>query len=285
MVPRSIALAVGASLGYLAYLFYARDRNKADSHLQLAYGDSLDARQRKIIIRNMFINFGKNGADVFRFKKFYHKEIKDLVDVEGLEYFDKVYNRGKGLIAVSGHIGNFELMAIHMANIGHKSAAIARELYDKRLNELLVDNRRSLGLAMVDTHDSPRQALRFLKQGYVLGVLIDTDSIRVRSMFIPAFGRLSNTPVGQSMLGLRAGAGFVPIACVRNGKRYKIVIHPEVTIEKSNNFEKDVYNITRKCTEELEKIITEYKDQWIWLHNRWNTRPKEPINDSDGTIK
>ncbi len=138
-------------------------------------------------------------------------------------------------------------------------------------------NREAVGLINVDTKESPRHVVRLLHQGYALGALIDTDSMRVRSMFVPAFGRPSNTPVGQTILGLKTGAGFVPIACVREGKRYKIIVKPEVVVERSDDFEKDVYIMTKKCTKALEEIIIEYKDQWIWLHDRWCTLPKGPI--------
>ena len=223
----------------------------------------------------MFFNIVWNFIDVIRIPRQYKSQLRPLIDVEGIEHFDKVYNRGKGVISVTGHIGNFELLAAFSAGEGYKSAAIGRELYDKRLNKLLLANRESIGLINVDTNDSPRKLVKLIKEGYVIGVLIDTDSFRVRSEMIPAFGKLSNTPVGQSIIGLKTGAGFVPTACVRNGKRYKVIIKPEVIINRTNDFDADVYNITKKCTEVLEEIVTEYKDQWIWMHNRWHTKPED----------
>ncbi|MCX6825785.1 MAG: hypothetical protein NTV06_00755 [candidate division Zixibacteria bacterium] len=276
-IPRSLAVFLGALSGYLAYLIFRQDRLKANHHLYMAFGDSLSPAQRKSIVRNVFINFGGSAVDVARLKKHYHDEVKGLIDFEGLEYFDAVYKRGRGIIAFTGHLGNFELMAAHIANSGYKVAAIGREMYDRRLNQLLIENRQLLNIAIIDTHDSPLKTMKLLKQGYAIGVLIDTDSFRVRSMFIPAFGRLSHTPIGQTIMGLRAGAGFVPAACIRQGKRYKVVIRPEVTIERTGDFEKDVYNMTWKCTQALETLITEYKDQWIWMHNRWLNRPQMPI--------
>lgn len=222
----------------------------------------------------MFSNIMLNFIDAIRLPKYYKAQLRPLIDVEGIEHFDKVYNRGKGVISITGHIGNFELLAAFSAE-GYKSAAIGRELYDKRLNKMLVTNREKMGLVNIDTNDSPRKLLKLIKEGYVIGVLIDTDSHRVRSEMIPAFGRLSNTPVGQSIIGLKTGAGFVPTACVRNGNRYKVIFKPEVTINRTDNFETDVYNITKKCTEVLEEIVTEHKDQWIWMHNRWHTKPED----------
>jgi len=277
IMPRSTALFIGSLLGFLAHLLLRKDRLKAYRHLNLAFCDKLSHSKRKSIVRNLFLNIGRNAVDVIRLRKHYY-EISSLVAIEGREHFEQAYQRGKGVLIITGHLGNFELLAIHLANSGYNIAAIARELYDKRLNILLNENREALKVAMIDTRQSPRRVVRLLHQGYAIAVLIDTDSMRVRSMFVPAFGRLSNTPVGQSVLGLRTGAAFIPMACVRRGKNYRLIIRPEIVIERSDNFEKDVYNMTKKCTEVLEEFITEFKDQWIWMHNRWLTRPEKPID-------
>lgn len=282
LIPRDLAVSIGASLGLLISMTFKRDMHKARRHLSLAFRNGYRSGWDEAIARRMFINFGKNLADTVRFKSHFRKDILPHIEVEGIEHFEEVYNRGKGVIAVTGHIGNFELIAAWSAASGYKTSAIGRELYEKRINNLLVDNRGSTGVVNVSTDDSPRRIVKLLREGYALGVLIDTDSFRVRSKLIPVFGRLSNTPVGQSVLGLRTGAGFVPMACVREGKNYKIIIKPEQTIKRTDNFEKDLYNITEKCTKVLEEIITEYKDQWIWLHNRWHTRP-ERKDEEDGS--
>ncbi|MCK4574282.1 MAG: lysophospholipid acyltransferase family protein, partial [candidate division Zixibacteria bacterium] len=123
--------------------------------------------------------------------------------------------------------------------------------------------------------DSVRKSLKWLKAGGVIGVLIDTDSIRVRSIFVPAFGRLALTPVGQTLIGLRAGAAFVPMACLRTAEnKYRIVIKPPVETDPNLSSEQAVYDVTCRCTNALEEIIRSAPDQWIWLHNRWRSRPE-----------
>jgi KDO2-lipid IV(A) lauroyltransferase len=276
LMPRKLALFFGGWFGLAAWAILPKDRAKIDRHLVLAFGDELNAKRRREIGRNFFVNSGKNLLDVLRFRKHYLKEIKSIVTVEGLEHFDRAYRAGHGLIGVTGHIGNFELLAVHMAALGYQIAVIGRELYDPRLDALLVSNRSAMGLTNIATTDSPKKYLAWLKEGKALGVLIDTDSMRVRSMFIPAFGRLSNTPVGQTILGLRAGSVFLPMACVRiPGNRYKIIVKPPVEYELTDDFESDVRNVTALCTKALEEIIREYPDQWIWIHNRWHTRPPD----------
>jgi len=273
-VPRKTAVFIGGWLGLAAWYLFSKDRYKFTRNLSLVYKDSLTANEKKNLSRNFFINSGKNLAEVLRLKKYFHSQIKPLVTIEGREYFDRAYKEGKGIIGITGHIGNFELLAVYLAELGFRTAVIGREMYDRRLNELLVKNREAMGLVNIATTDSPRKALSWLKEGGVLGVLIDTDSFRVRSMFIPAFGRLSHTPVGQTMLGLRAGAAFIPAACLRMPEnRYRIVVRPPVEYVEGDYSEKAVYDVTLKCTKALEGIINENKDQWIWLHNRWHTKP------------
>ncbi|UCD63897.1 MAG: lysophospholipid acyltransferase family protein [Candidatus Zixiibacteriota bacterium] len=274
-VPRTLALLIGSFVGLLAWRLLPKDRYRISRHLTLAFGDRFTPIQKQAVGRKFFINTGKNLTDVVRFRKHFQSEIRPLVDAEGMEHFDAAHRRGRGVIGVTGHIGNFELLAVYMASCGYEVAVIGRRLYDPRLDRLLVANREAMGLRNFATTDSPRLLLDWLKQGKVVGVLIDTDSQRVRSMHLPAFGRLSNTPVGQSMLALRTGAALVPLACLRTEKdRYRVVIRPEVTAAPGLSKEDAVRDVTRKCTKALEEIISPQPAQWIWLHNRWRTPPQ-----------
>jgi len=275
VIPRSAATFIGSLVGLGAWQILSGERHKVLRHLDIVLGDKLTSAKRYNIGRSFFVNSGKNLADLIRFKKHYATDIKNLVDVEGLEHFETAYRRGKGLIGVTGHIGNFELLAVHIANLGYDIAVIGRQMYDKRLDELLVGNRRALGLTNISTTDSPRVLIRWLKEGKAVGVLIDNDSSRVRGMHIPAFGRLSNTPVGQTIMALRTGAALLPMACLRTeGNRFKIIVKPEISVETAQSEDDRIYKVTLQCTKALEEIITAHPDQWAWNHNRWKTRPK-----------
>ena len=272
-VSRRLALWSGSFLGLTAWHFLAHERHRINILLRAVYGESMTERERELTGRNFFVHSGKNIAELLRFRKYFETEIKDRVDVEGLEHFDRAYRRGNGVFGVTGHLGNFELLAAIISSLGYRSAVIGREMYDKRLDELLVANREAMGLQNIATGGSPRKIIEWLRSGGAVGVLIDTDSWRVRSEMIPAFGRLSNTPIGQSLIALKTGAALVPMACVRTkNDRYKLIIMPEVTIERSTDSEADAKVLTRKCTQALEVLIDHYRDQWIWLHNRWHTR-------------
>ena len=274
LLPRGIALAKGGFLGWLAWRLLPSDRRKIDANLLRVYGDRLTRAERTRIGRQFFINSGKNLVDLFRFKRHFRSEIAPLVSVEGLEHFDRACKLGKGVIGVTGHIGHFELLAAYVASLGYEIAVIGREMYDPRLDRLLVENREAVGLTNFATTDSPKRILRWLQSGKVLGVLIDTDSGRIRGEFVPFFGIPANTPVGHALIGLKVGAAFVPMACVRTANnRYRIIACPAIELPIGLSPERAALEVTALCSKALEGIIDAHRDQWIWLHNRWNSRP------------
>ena len=273
-LPRRLALFLGAMAGLTAWRLLPRDRHRIARHLTLVCGDDLTAEELTSVGCRFFINSGKNVVDLLRCTKHYHSEIAPFISIKGLEHFDEAYKRGNGVIAISGHIGNFELLGVYFTSLGYRAAAIGREMYDRRLDELLVAQRQALGVTNIATTASPLRFMRWLKEGGVLGVLMDFDSISIRSEFVPVFGRPALTPVGQTILGLKTGAAFVPMACVRTeDNRYHIIVRPEIKINPSGDFDRDVIAVTTACSKELERIIIQYPDQWSWLKNRWLTPP------------
>ena len=118
--------------------------------------------------------------------------------------------------------------------------------------------------------------MRYLRDGYAIGILIDTDSHRVGGELTPFFGRPAKTPTAPAHLGLITGAAFLPMFCLSfpNGT-YKIIMGPELEIKSRERNRENVYRITCQMTAIIENIIRQYPDQWIWMHNRWHTRPEK----------
>lgn len=272
-LPRSCALAIGSYIGLTAWSLLPRDRHRITRHLTLTFGDKLSPEERHNIGRDIYVGLGKNLVDFIRQPDHYHSELKPLISVEGLDHFDRAYQRGKGVITVAGHIGNFELLAAYFASLEYRTAAIFRQMFDDQLNDMLVRRRESAGLTSIATTDSPRKIFKWLTDGGALGVLMDTDSHRVRSMLVPSMGRLANTPVGHVMMGLKTGAAFVPMACLRTpDDRYRVIVRPEIVPVRTEDFEADVRHMAGRCNAAIDRIIIENPTQWIWFHNRWHTR-------------
>lgn len=274
-LPRNIAISVAGFLGRSAYVIIRDARRRTLHNLTLAFGNEFEQGKLRRLGSRVFSNVGKNVVDAVRLKKMRWEDIEAMTEIEGLEHFDRAYKLGKGVIALTGHIGNFELLAAWFSLRGYKVSVIGRELYDPRLNRLLVQNREKVGLENIPTTAGVKPIIKALKVGRVLGVLADQDSSRVRGVFVDSFGRPARTPVGPILLPYKTGSPIIPMAIVRKGKnRYKIIVRPEIKLAFSDDRDKDVVEVTQRCTEVLESIIREYPDQWLWMHDRWKSKPE-----------
>lgn len=221
--------------------------------------------------RSVFINIGKSAADAVRLPKWKDKDFRKLVWVEGLTRFDSAYKRGKGLIAVTGHISNFELIAAYFSWLGYKTAVIGREVYDPRLNKLLIKNRTAVGTQNIPTDSLVKTILQALKDGKALGVLVDQNSSRVSNIKVDFFGAKANTPKGPYAIAYKLGCPVVPLAIARTkGDYYRIMVGDILEPNEKKSGEESVIDLAQRTNRFLESIIREYPDQWVWMHKRWS---------------
>jgi len=261
-------------LGKLTYFIIADARKRTQNNLNIVFGKEKDQRELEKLARLVFENVGKNVADAVRLKNMKWKKIEEITKIEGLEYFDNAYKMGKGVIPLTGHIGNFELLAAYFSLKGYKLSVIGRELYDPRLDALLVKSRESVGLENIPSSASVKQVIKALRSGRALGVLADQDSSKVRGVFVDFFGRPARTPVGPVLLAYKTQSPIVPMAIVREkDDKYKIIVKEPIELATSGDKEKDIIETTQKCTKVLESIIRDYPSQWLWMHDRWKSKP------------
>ena len=274
-LPRNVAITVGGIWGQLAFLVIRDARRRTVANLSLAFGDKTNEKELTGLACKVFQNLGKNVADAVRLKKMTWEYVEKITEIEGLEHLDRAYQAGKGVIGVTGHIGNFELLAAYFSLRGYKMSVVGRELYDPRLDRLLLRNRESVGLENIPSSAGVKPIMRALKAGRFLGVLADQDSSRVRGVFVNFFGRPARTPAGPGLLSYKTGSPIIPMAILRKSKnRYMIIVKPRVELSFSGDREKDLVDVTQKYTRVLESIIREYPAQWLWMHDRWKSKPE-----------
>ena len=245
----------------------------------MVFKDKPDEKLKSIYIKSLE-NIGHSAVDVLRFKKLGRESILNMVEISGLEHFEKAYNRGKGIIAVSGHISNFELIAAWFGQKGYKAAAIGRKIYDERLNKMLIDNRESINVRCIDSEASIKYFLKTLREGYAIGVLVDQDSRRYRGEFVDFFGKPAYTPVGPILLARKADSAVLPMVIIRKAPaKYDLTVFPEIEFNHNSEPVSDIKRVLQECTRILEQTISKNPEHWVWMHKRWKTRP-EDLNNS-----
>ena len=273
IVPGSAAPGLGAAIGRFALAVAPSLGRQPLRQLELCYGDTLPHPARKALVRGLFDHLGRSVFEVLRLRRLTPERVDKMVDVEGIEHLQAVQRAGRGFIIVTGHLGNWELMAAWVAQRVPLSV-LARFLPNWKLNEWLVETRRRQGVRTVyrGSFEAAREALRALRRGEALGILIDQDTA-VDGDFVPFFGRPAFTPTGAAALALRTGAPLLPTFIHRDRGRHRIVFEPPVHVENRGTKHETQRAYTALLTERIEHRIRQHPEQWVWMHRRFRTKP------------
>jgi Kdo2-lipid IVA lauroyltransferase/acyltransferase len=271
-LPRKVALAAGATLGSLAFRCASRERELACRHLALSL-DIQDAREIERLARQCFQNLGKNIVEFMQFPRMSPKRIHQIVAFEGKEHIDAALATGHGAIILTGHFGNWELLAASIVANGYTLRPLARKLRSERLDALLNNYREKAGYVSIDRDRAIRGALSCLKRNELLGILADVDT-QLDGVFVDFFGRPAHTLYSPVAIALKTGAAVLPTFIIRQSDdSHRAVVNPPLILQQTGDRQQDLVVNTQKFTKIIESYVQIYPLQWIWMHERWKTQP------------
>ena len=271
LLPRAVGMALAGLAGTGAFLLVSKYRNIALDNLRSVFGPEKSDRQIRKIAREVFVNLAKNAVELVTLPKISAKNIDSLVSIEGRAILDAELAKGRGVIVVTGHFGNWELMPVTLRIKGYAGAVIGRRIYFDRYDRYLNGLRKSQGVEVIYRDDSPRKILKVLKSNGVLGIVADQDVDSVDGVFVDFFGHPAYTPLGPVVLAKATGAPLVPAFMIRDGRRHRLVIEKPVELVDTGDKDADNIENTRRWSDVVEAYIRKYPSQWVWMHRRWKT--------------
>jgi len=269
-LPLGLGLAVGERLGAAAHRLLGRPRRLALEHVGLAF-PALDRSARQRLVAETFRCAGRSFAELALFGKILRTP--DYVRLEGVEALDAALARGRGVIAVTGHVGNWELLAAWAAAIGYPITVVVRRVTDLRFHSLIVRFRAAAGVEIL-VRDDPRfisAVTGALERNRVVAMLIDQDT-RGAGVFVPFFGRPAHTPPGAAVLALRARVPVVTVFVERRTGGGRLVRVAGVASDVRRGRD-GVRELTARLTAAIEAQIRRCPAEWVWWHERWRKRP------------
>jgi len=279
ILPRVSWLKFSGFLGRIAYMFAGNTRNRIIKHLRFAYGSEKNDKEIRRLSWKVFEMLGKNTGEMLRATRVKNlAELEEFLTTKGLENYEVAIKKGKGVIFLTCHLGAFDLQVSNMALRGLNPNIIGTPLKDERLNELLWNYRNMYGAIAIERGKETFRLIKVLKSGGSVALLIDQDT-RVKSRFVNFFGKPAATPVGATVLAMKTGAAVVP-TYIHLGSDWKqqMYILPEIPIRRSGDEEADMVYNTQILTNFMENTIRKHPDQWVWMHERWKTKPGEEIS-------
>lgn len=268
------ASAIGARLGRLGYWPLGIRRGVVTRHINACFPERSDA-ERATLVRASYEHLGRTAVESILMSRLGPESLRDLFEgVDGWDAIERGRLRGKGLVLVAGHLGNWELSGAYLSALGVPVAAVAKRQLNPLSDAFVNRTRRRLGMAVVYDDEAVRKLPRMLRDGYAFGLLADQAGLGAAT-HVPFFGRPARTPRGPAVFALRFDAPLI-FVCAARQPSGKFVLHlEEVEVTHTGDLEADVEVTTARFTAVLEKWVRRYPGQYLWAHRRWKRQPAD----------
>ena len=251
-----------------------RDKRKENSleNLRRVYPELSEAELRRLLKR-VYMHMTCSFVDAFKFVKAVQKgRGRDLIETRGFEAVDEAC-RDSGVIFVTGHVGNWELLGAAGPLTDYPTWTVYRGFRNPFADRFVRRQRELTGQKTIEKQGALRRVIRLLRSGENVAFLIDQDA-RHRGIFVDFFDRPASTPPGPARISYSTGA---PVAFVyaqrQDDGRFRIEVTDVIRPDREASRTAEVKRITQRLTSDLEAVVRKHPEQWLWLHRRWKTWP------------
>lgn len=273
-LPEPLARRLARALAWAIPRVATRRAEITRVNLRIAFPDwSEEAREH--VARESFAHLGHLLVESARIDRMPKDEILARTSVVGAEHLDQALrDHPEGVLVVTGHVGNWELLGPAMALRGYPITVVYRPRENPYVESLLKTLRDRLGLEFIARGNAARGVLRALRSGRVAALPMDQNVHPRHGVFVPFFHRLACTRTGPARIAMRTGAPVVPafIHRVGDGPNHVIRLHPPLDLVPADSPDAVEENVAR-ITRSIEAAIREAPAQWTWNHRRWKTQP------------
>ena len=284
LLPIRLATSLGSFFGGIGFHILGKQRTITLDNLKDAFPEKSETEIRAIG-KKIYSNIAGNFTELAHIYKLNKGNIDLWVTPHGLHKLDEAFLKGKGVIVLTAHFGNWELVGAYMRMKGYEGATIVRKLYFYKYDRYLKSIRAIHDVGIIDRDDSPKKMLKLLKDNKVLGMLADQDIESIDGVFVDFFGKPAYTPVAPVKIAMVSGAPIIPCYMIRNqDNRYEYFVDEPIYALPGQNKEDAIKFYTQLWTRVLESYIIKYPDQWVWMHRRWKTKPEKEITKIQETI-
>jgi KDO2-lipid IV(A) lauroyltransferase len=269
-------LKAACFFGRLLWRFYRRGRERALDNLHASFPEKSEQWIRQTG-RRSFEHIAMLGIDVLFTPRIVKKHNwRDYSRYKNVERAKWLMQEKKGLLMITGHYGNFEIIGYLMGLFGFDIYAIARPLDNRFINKYLYDVRQRAGQKIIDKKGAVELMEKISSDGATLCFIADQDA-GPKGLFVDFFGRKAST---YKSIGLLAIANNIPIVVgysrrIDNHFYFEIgatrIIMPEEWADKDDPLKW----VTAEYTKAIEEFVRQDPSQYWWVHRRWKHQPKE----------
>ncbi len=272
ILPLRLGVLAGSLLGSIHYFVDAKHRRLTIEHLQMAFGETKPLSALKQIAWNAYRNQGRSLAESIKLPGMSLSRVQNWVKIDGLSHYVEALERGKGVIILTAHLGNWEIIPKAFWAHSFRIHGTVRPLDNPYLNKMAQRWREQNGMGVINKGEDTNRILKLLREGEAVGFLLDQNTHEESAVFVDFFGLEAGTNKGVAILALRSGATVVPVFMSREGSGHRMIIDPPLELMKTGSHQKDIVLATALFTKTIESHVRQTPDQWLWIHRRWKTK-------------
>jgi len=268
-LPPRISARIGGLAGSLAGRVFPHEIRRGRENIARAFPEMSPA-ERDFILQDHFRQLGRSVAEYLSYTGREPGAASARVRFSGLDKVREAVARGKGVVVLTGHFGNWEMAAAAFAREVPGTAVVARELYDINLSRFVDRMRGRFGITTFDNRDSIG-IYRHLRKGGVIFTLVDQESRKVANVPVSIFGVETLAPSGPVLLALRAGADLFSGFTCPDPAGHLALFEEMPPASGEERPEPSLAEFMRR----LEAVVRRWPEAWVWLGARWGRPARE----------
>ncbi len=270
-MPYRLVVKIGKGIGHLYYKIAKKQRIRAEETIRERLGYS--EQQAHDTIKSLFVKLGITFMEIMYMPALNKDNIRGLVKFDRPEVLWDALGEGHGVVMLACHMDNWEWLGAALALYGFPLSAVEKPQPNRVYSDFMNELRTGVGQEIFSRGTSEiLGCARAMKKKRMLGLIADQDG-GYDGIFVPFLGKMASTPNGPAYFSRKFKAPIIPIFIVRNpdGYGHQAIVHDPIHYEFTGDKKLDDYNVTLKMTQEVENIIKQYPDNWLWFQHRWNT--------------
>ena len=273
LLPHKLVVFCGRIFGMLLYFLSKQRRDITLTNLKNAYPTK---RSKKItdICKFSYQNLGISIFELIKFRTQSISEIKNIIKFTNPELITEVYNRGKGLIMMTGHFGNWEMLALATgietsSTLQHGINVVAKNQKNAFFDNYIIDNREKFGNKVINAGNAAKEMIKLIKNKEIVALIVDQSADPNKDVFVDFFGNPAATYEAPAVLALKFNLPILVSYAIRQKDNTYIATFEELKHDDLLFDKEGIKELTLRHVKHLENQIRLHPDMWSWQHRRW----------------
>jgi len=275
-IPRKWSFKFGNFLGHFLFLADRKHQSIVLDNLNRAFGHEKNQYEIINLGKQVFVNAFQIVLDIGWSLSLDEQQLMKYFKIEGRSNIKKAYEQGKGVLVLTAHFGNWELLSVVGAMLAYPLTVLYRPLDFKPFDSFFINLRTRFGARVISLKRSLLAILRSLDRGELVVLLMDQNVDWYEGVFVDFMGHRACTNSGLAMLALKTQTPVIPGFMVREKEGFTAKFLPEIPLQQTGDKTRDLEDNTRQYNKVIESFLRQYPDQWFWLHQRWKTKSYQP---------